>query len=74
VKSEEQQIDFGSPDVIADPYPHYRELRERAPASWLPLPGAAGGAWFLTRYADVSAVLRDARLSRNLRRTGAPGA
>src|SRR5688500_10323294 len=60
-------IDFSSTAIVADPYPAYRELRERAPACRLLLPGGAGEVWFLTRYADVSALLRDARLSRNLR-------
>ncbi len=44
---------------LADPYPVYRRLRERDPIhriGWLP-------GYVLSRYADVSAVLRDVRFS-----------
>lgn len=37
----------------ADPYPHYRALREHAPVH------RALGMWMLTRHADVTALLRD---------------
>jgi len=41
----------------ADPYPLYRELRERDPFHRSRL----AGGWVLTRYEDVGAVLRDGR-------------
>ncbi len=46
------------PDVIADPYPLLRELRETAPVH------RAGFAdfWILTRFEDCRAALRDPRL------------
>ncbi len=45
------------PDAFyADPYPTYARLREEAPV----LRGA-DGSYFLTRYADLHAVYRDAR-------------
>jgi cytochrome P450 len=47
------------PELIADPYPMYKHWREREPVQWAPGSNAAV-AW---RYADVSAVLRDARFS-----------
>ena len=49
---------FGA-GMLADPYPVYRWLRERDPVHWEP----SLGAWILTRYDDVVAVLRDGRFS-----------
>src|SRR5262249_20906721 len=52
------------PTVWADPYPFYHELRSRAPVHWDESAGPGqGGAWVLSRHADVLAVLRDARVS-----------
>jgi cytochrome P450 len=51
-------IPIGSSHALADPYPFYAELRTRHPVH----PDA--GLWILTRYADVSAVLRDPRFGR----------
>ncbi|GAA0322766.1 cytochrome P450 [Streptomyces polychromogenes] len=45
---------------VADPYPAYRELRERGRAEW----SEATGQWLVSHYADVSALLRDRRLGR----------
>ncbi|MDX6761513.1 cytochrome P450 [Streptomyces sp. F8] len=45
---------------VADPYPAYRELRERGRAIWWD----ATGQWLVPHYADVSALLRDRRLGR----------
>lgn len=49
-----------SPDVIADPYPHYHRLRTIDPIHRSPLLG------FLvaSRHADVSSVLRDKRFGK----------
>src|SRR5262247_4172147 len=44
------------PEFLADPYPTYHRLRAEDPVHHSPL-----GFWVLTRYEDVSAVLRDAR-------------
>lgn len=41
---------------VADPYPHYRRLREQEPVHWSPV-----GAWFLGRYEDARQILRDPR-------------
>lgn len=41
------------PDVLADPYPLYRRLRERHPVFWDPFLCA----WVVTDYANVLAVL-----------------
>ncbi|MFJ9940696.1 cytochrome P450 [Streptomyces erythrochromogenes] len=45
---------------VADPYPAYRELRERGRAIWW----ESTGQWLVPHYADVSALLRDRRLGR----------
>lgn len=42
-------------DVIADPYPVYRELRANSPAHW----SREANSWVLSRYDDVSAALAD---------------
>jgi len=44
------------PEFLADPYPTYHRLRAEDPVYQSPL-----GFWVLTRYDDVSAVLRDPR-------------
>jgi cytochrome P450 len=47
------------PAVMADPYAYYRAMRERDPVHW----NGVMRAWFLTRHADVSDLLRDDRFS-----------
>lgn len=58
-------IDLGSPAFTVNPYPVYRRMRETAPAYWLSFGEGRGGAWFLSRYADVAASLKDPRLSKD---------
>ena len=41
------------PEVLANPYPLYRRLREEAPVYWDPYLHA----WVVTRYEDVITVL-----------------
>lgn len=43
-------------DFYANPYPMYEHLREHEPVRRMP-----DGSWFLTRYADLVAVYRDAQ-------------
>ncbi len=43
-------------DFYADPYPVYDQLRANTPVRQMP-----DGSWFLTRYADLVAVYRDAQ-------------
>ena len=47
------------PRVHADPYPTYRLMQERDPVHW----HDGLGLWFVSRYADVAAILRDGRFS-----------
>ena len=49
------------PQVHADPYPHYRRLRDEDPVHRSPL-----GFWVVSRYRDVAALLRDPRLGHEL--------
>jgi len=49
-----------TPEGRADPYPRYRQLREVAPVHRSDL----GAVWFLIRWADCNAVLRDPRLGK----------
>ncbi len=53
----DQQLTYSpfDPEVIADPYPVYRELRDLAPVYW----SAEASSWVLSRYEDVSAALTD---------------
>ncbi len=51
---------------LNDPYPAYRALHAEGPLHWNS--EFCGGAWLLTGYADVAAVLRDPRFS--VRRAG----
>lgn len=48
-------IDFYGDEVIADPYPYYRAMRNLGPAVWLP----QNEAWAITRFADVRDALRN---------------
>jgi len=43
------------PEILANPYPLYRELRDKDPVHWDPYVHA----WVVTRYEDVVTVLRD---------------
>ena len=48
--------DFWADEVVLDPYPHYRALREAGPVVWM----AQHEAWVITRHAEVRAALADA--------------
>ena len=50
-------IDLYSDEVLAEPYEHYRRLREAGPAVWL----ERYNAWVVARYDSVRTVLRDWR-------------
>lgn len=47
------------PEIIANPFPIFAELRARDPVHW----NEVLGGWVLTRYRDVRQVLSDARFS-----------
>lgn len=60
------------PEVRANPYPFYAQLRSQDPVYW----DEEMGFWVLTRYADIASVYTDDRFSRaqglmsNFRRLG----
>lgn len=60
------RLDPRDPDFFNDPYPAYAAIREAAPMFFW----EDYGFWCFTRFADVSALLRDRRFGR---RTAEPG-
>lgn len=48
------------PEIRADPYPFYAELRAQDPVHW----DETMGFWVLTRYVDIASVYADTRFSR----------
>ncbi|RPI87133.1 MAG: cytochrome P450, partial [Chloroflexi bacterium] len=48
------------PEVRANPYPFYAQLRSADPVHW----DEELGFWVLTRYADIASVYQDPRFSR----------
>jgi pimeloyl-[acyl-carrier protein] synthase len=47
--------DLTRPEVIADPWPWYAQLRQRGPILWDPYTGS----WLITRHAHITAILAD---------------
>jgi cytochrome P450 len=54
-------FDPADPAFIADPYPVFREMRERHPVMY----DERTSQWLVTRHADVDRLLRDRRLGRS---------
>nr|MCU0492638.1 cytochrome P450 [Chloroflexaceae bacterium] len=68
-----QQFNPYDQTVLADPYPHYRRLRESDPVHW----GVAGeshreGTWYLLRHDDGFNVLKDPRFGREVHKVLPP--
>lgn len=55
-----EAFDVDDAGFVADPYPTLSALREATPIFW----NDATQQWVLTRFADISAALRDRRLGR----------
>lgn len=56
-----------SPAALANPYPFYAWLREHDPLHWgIGSSGEEGGCWYITRYAESVAALKDPRLGREI--------
>jgi cytochrome P450 len=74
--SQPSQVDLFDPDFIANPYPVYAELRSNTPVRRVTLPDGRS-MWLITRYEDVSAVLKDERFVKDWRnaipRSSSPG-
>lgn len=64
---ESEPLDLFSPDFVADPYPAYRALQATGPR-WMPIANLTGGAWVVSRYDDVVAVLKETRTAKDLAR------
>lgn len=58
------QPNLASPKFKANPFPFYAQLRKEEPVYSLDMPDKQVG-WLVTRYDDVSNVLRDPRLSKD---------
>lgn len=54
-----ESFDPRKPEIMADPYPAFAEMRAQNPVAWSPILKG----WLLTRYSDVRAALFDTRLS-----------
>src|SRR5690606_23753089 len=61
-RSARADFDFTRPAFRRDPYPTYRALRESTPLHCIETDRGTR-FWVLTRHADVTAVLRDPRMS-----------
>lgn len=55
-------LDPHSPEFKRNPYPVYEQLRRETPIAY----DEALGLWIISRYEDVSALLRDRRLGRSI--------
>ena len=64
-----QDFDLLDPAFIRDPYPTYRMLRDEAPIVYRP----DWKLWLVSRYEDVSTLLRDRRLGRSILHVMRPG-
>ncbi|SFK44647.1 cytochrome P450 [Falsiroseomonas stagni] len=63
------------PDFVEDPYPTYDRLRREHPIGWATTPAQGyAGFWFVSRYADVNAGLKDDRFGREVAKVLPPEA
>jgi cytochrome P450 len=61
------------PAVLADPYPAYAAYRAQQPVHWgLPGDETAPGTWYVFRFDDAQAALKDQRLGREVWRIKPP--
>jgi cytochrome P450 len=61
-------LDLTDPAFLTDPYPIYRQLQETAPAYKMPVNRFAAELWMITRYADVTALFREAHFANDMSR------
>lgn len=67
-----EPLDIGDPAFKADPFSVYARLRAEAPVVRV-ITQRFGEAWLVTRYADVSAMLKDRRLVKDAANAPASG-
>jgi pimeloyl-[acyl-carrier protein] synthase len=65
-------VALNAPAFLANPYPFYQQLRDAAPVFWFPHGGPTGGMWLVTRYRDVSSLLKDNSLIKDITRVVPP--
>jgi pimeloyl-[acyl-carrier protein] synthase len=61
-------LDLTDPAFLTNPYPIYRQLQKTEPAYKMPINRFTSGVWLITRYADVSALFREAHFSNDMSR------
>ena len=62
-----ERFDPLSPAVLPNPYPHYARLRQEDPIHWGVADDAGlPGRWYIVRFADVMAILKDGRFGREV--------
>lgn len=77
----EAMVEFNtfSPEIVADPYPVYAQLREAGRVLWMPAFGSGArrkaepdtpGVWVLSHYEDCMSFLRDERISADPMKSG----
>ena len=69
--SQPSPVDLFDPVFKANPYPTYARLRSDAPIHPVTLP-TGQGMWLVTRYEDVSTVLKDERFVKDVRNAMTP--
>jgi cytochrome P450 len=69
--SQPSQVDLFDPAFKANPYLTYARLRSDAPIYRVTLP-TGQGMWLVTRYEDVSAILKDERFVKDVRNAMTP--
>jgi pimeloyl-[acyl-carrier protein] synthase len=52
--------------LVQDPYSVYRRIQVIPFPLWLRSPGGGNGAWLFSRYDDVAAILKEARVSKDI--------
>ena len=60
------EIDLSTAAFCADPYPTYRRLQQMNAPYWWAHGGTTGGMWMFSKYEDVAAILKEARVSKNV--------
>ncbi len=63
-----ERFDPFGPEIHANPYPFYAELRRDDPVHWgMPFLASQEGAWYISRYDDVARLLKDTAMVKNPR-------
>lgn len=52
-------IDLNGPEAVSNPYPLYDQVRSQDPVHW----SQSDNYWFISRYTDLTSLIRDERMS-----------